>query len=83
MHDHVRADHHRMARQAVGDDPADEDERRLREPSGREDDAEIGLGAVQAVEHREREADRGHGGPEERRRAGGVEEPELPLAKGP
>jgi hypothetical protein len=58
--EHVRADHHEVARDAVADDAANENEDDLGQPRARQHVAEVGRRAGE-VEHGEREGDRRDG----------------------
>jgi len=78
----VRADHHDVARQPVGECPADQQEEDQRHGLRRKDDPEVGTRARQ-VEHRERERDRGEGAACERDEPPGEQQSELALAERP
>ena len=75
-------DHHLVARQPVGQDPADEQEHDLGRRAGGEDEAEVGRRAGQP-ENGEREGDRSHRVPEERDGAARVEQTVLALGERP
>src|SRR3712207_7635498 len=64
--DEVGRDHHEVARQPVGPDPADEEEDHLWQRRGREDAAEV-RSRPRQVDDRERERDRREGAPEDRK----------------
>jgi hypothetical protein len=79
--DNVREHHHAMARQAVGPDPAHEQEEHLWDRPGRENEAEIGFRAGQ-VEDGERKRDVRERVADERGRSAEEEESELALTEG-
>ncbi len=70
-----------MARQPVGEHPADQDEEDLRQPGRHQNEAEVGRRAVEVVDDGECERDRRDRAAEVRREPAGEEEPELALAK--
>ena len=74
----VRRDHHEVARQAVGDHAADEEEEDLRQDRERQHEPEIGGGAVE-IEDGERECDGRHRRAREGDDAAEEEEPEVPV----
>ena len=76
--DEVGDDHDVMPRQAVGPDPADEDEEDLRHDARGDDDPEVGRRPRQ-VEDCERERDRRERASEERDRPTPEEQSKLPL----
>jgi hypothetical protein len=78
---HVRCDHDEVPREAVGDDAAEEDERRVRDRARGEHEPELRPRAVQCIEHGERQPDRGHRAADERRRPRRVEQAEPSLAE--
>src|SRR5438034_2505033 len=80
--DDVRCHHHAMTRQAVGPDPADEQEEHLRDRSRGENETEVGFRAGQ-VENGERERDVRERVADERGRPAEEEESELALAERP
>jgi hypothetical protein len=70
------SDHHLVPRQPVGPDAADQQEDELRNGTGGEHEAEVGLRPRQ-VDHREGERDRRHRVPEEGDRPACEEQAEL------
>ena len=78
--DHVRENHHPVARKPVGPDSAGQQEDHRRERAGREDEAEVGLRAGQ-VEDGERERDVRERVADERSRSAEEEEAEVAPAE--
>jgi len=68
-----------VARQPVGDDAADEEERDLRQPRRGQDEPELGRAPVEVVDDGERQGDGRDCRAEKRDEPAGEEQAELPL----
>ena len=78
----VRAHHHEVAWEPVGEDAAEEHEQKLRHPDRRQDEAEVGLRPGQ-VEHGERKRDRRHRRPQQGDELTREEKPKLAFGERP